>query len=69
MAVAGAARAEAVVALDQARLRYRTGAATISELLDVQAARTDADLDLLTARHDVLVAAALLDFANGVFDQ
>lgn len=69
MAVARAARAEALVALDQARLRYRTGAATISELLDVQAARTDADLDLLAARHDVLVAAALLDFANGVFDQ
>ena len=69
MAVARGARAEAVVALDQARLRYRTGAATISELLDVQAASTDADLDLLSARHDVLVAAALLDFANGAFDQ
>jgi cobalt-zinc-cadmium efflux system outer membrane protein len=67
--VARDARAEAVVALDQAQLRYRTGAATISELLDVQAALTDADLDLLAARHDVLVAAALLDFANGVFDQ
>lgn len=69
MTVARDARAEAVAALDQAQLRYRTGAATISELLDVQAALTDADLDLLAARHDVLVAAALLDFANGVFDQ
>lgn len=69
MAVARDARAEALVALDQAQLRYRTGAATISELLDVQAALTDADLDFLAARHDVLVAAALLDFANGVFDQ
>lgn len=67
--VAQDARAEAIVALDQARLRYRTGAATISELLDVQAARTDAELDLLAARHDVLVAAALVDFAKGVFDQ
>jgi outer membrane protein TolC len=63
------ARTEAIVALEQARLRYRTGAATISELLDVQAARTDAELDLLVARHDVLVAAALLEFAKGVFDQ
>lgn len=69
MAVARDARAEAVVALDQAQLRYRTGAATISELLDVQAALTDAELDLLAARHDVLVAAALLAFANGAFDQ
>lgn len=69
MMVARDARAEAAVALDQAQLRYRTGAATISELLDVQAALTDAELDLLTARHDVLVAGALLDFANGVFDQ
>ena len=69
MAVASDARAEAAVALDQAQLRYRTGAATISELLDVQAALTEAALDLLAARHDVLVAGALLDFANGVFDQ
>ena len=69
MMVARDARTEAAVALDQAELRYRTGAATISELLDVQAALTDAQLDLLAARHDVLVAGALLDFANGVFDQ
>jgi len=69
MTVARDACAEAEVALDQAQLRYRTGTAAISELLDVQTARTDATLDLLAARHDVLVAAALLDFANGVFDQ
>lgn len=69
MAVSQDAQREALVALDQAKLRYRTGAATISELLDVQAALTDSELDLLAARHDVLVAAALLDFANGVFDQ
>jgi len=69
MAVAQDAQREALVALDQAKLRYRTGAATISELLDVQSALTDAELDLLAARHDVLVAAACLDFANGVFDQ
>ena len=67
--VAQAARAEAVEALQQAALRYRTGAAPVTELLDVQAALTNADLDLLAARHDVLVAAALYDFANGVFDR
>jgi outer membrane protein len=67
--VSRAARAEAVEALQQAALRYRTGTAPVTELLDVQAALTTADLDLLAASHDVLVTAALLDFANGVFDQ
>ena len=69
MSVAQAARAEAVEALGQATLRYRTGATLVTELLDVQAALTNANLDLLAARHDVLVTAALHDFANGVFDR
>jgi outer membrane protein len=67
--VARAARAEAVEALQQAALRYRTGTAPVTELLDVAAALTTADLDLLAASHDALVTAALLDFANGVFDR
>lgn len=67
--VASAARTEATEALRQATLRYRTGTAPVTELLDVQAALTTADLDLLAASHDVLVTAALLDFANGVFDR
>jgi outer membrane protein TolC len=69
MRVARAARAEAAEAMEQAALRYRTGTTPVTELLDVQAALTDADLDLLSARHDVLVTAALYDFANGVFDR
>jgi outer membrane protein TolC len=69
LSVARAARAEAGEALQQAALRYRTGTAPVTELLDVQAALTTADLDLLTASHDVLVTAALHDFTNGVFDQ
>lgn len=69
LGVARAARAEADEALAQAALRYRTGAAPITELLDVQTALTEAELDLLAARHDVLVTAALHDFATGAFDQ
>ena len=67
--VAQRAAAEAAEALDQARLRYRTGAAPITELLDVQAAATNATLDLLAARRDALVAGAALNFAYGVNDQ
>lgn len=69
VAVAGGAEAEAQVALDQARLRYRTGAAPITELLDVQAAATQATLTHLRARHDLLLALALLDFAYGAHDR
>lgn len=69
LGVARAARAEADEALAQAALRYRTGTAPIAELLDVQTALTDAELDLLAARRDVLVTAALHDFATGAFDQ
>jgi outer membrane protein len=68
-AVAARAETEARVALEQARVRYRTGAAPITELLDVQAAATDAALNLLTARHDVLLAQAALELAYGVHDQ
>jgi len=69
VAVAAAAEADAQVALDQARLRYRTGASPITELLDVQAAATAATLTHLAARHDLFVAAAALDLAYGVNDQ
>ncbi len=69
MSVAQAARGEAVEALEQAALRYRTGTTLVTELLDVQTALTNASLDLLAARHDVLVTAALHDFASGVFDR
>lgn len=69
VAVAAQAASEAVEALLQARLRYRTGTSTITELLDVQAAATAADLNLLAARHDALVADAALDLAYGVHDR
>jgi outer membrane protein TolC len=69
LAVAASADQEAQAALDQARLRYRTGAAPITELLDVQTAATQATLSHLTARHDLLLARALLDFAYGANDQ
>lgn len=68
-AVAADAEREGAAALEQARLRYRTGAAPITELLDVQAAATHATLDHLSARHDLLLAQALLDYAYGVHDR
>lgn len=69
VAVAERAEREAREALDQAGLRYRTGSAPITELLDVQAAATAASLNHLAARHDLLVAAAALDLAYGAYDQ
>lgn len=68
LAVAQDALREATEALAQAELRYRTGAAPITEVLDVQAALTNARLDLLAARHDVLVMRSAYDFANGALD-
>lgn len=67
--VATRAAAEADETLAQAQLRYRTGASSITELLDVQTATTNATLNLLAARHDALVAAAALDFASGAYDR
>lgn len=67
--VAARAEAEAREALDQARLRYRTGTAPITELLDVQAAATSATLSLLSARRDLVLAQAALAFAYGVNDR
>jgi outer membrane protein TolC len=67
--VAGAAAVEAQVALEQARLRYRTGTSPITELLDVQAAATNATLSELAARRDLVLAHAALDLAYGVFDR
>jgi len=67
--VASAAAQEAQVAMEQARLRYRTGTAPITELLDVQAAATNATLSELAARRDLMVAHAALDLAYGVFDR
>jgi outer membrane protein TolC len=67
--VAEAGNREAQEALEQARLRYSTGAAPITELLDVQAAATQATLNMHTARRDLFVAKAGLDFAYGVNDR
>jgi outer membrane protein TolC len=67
--VAGGAAQEAAVALEQARLRYRTGTSPITELLDVQAATTNATLSEIAARRDLLLAHAALDLAYGVFDR
>lgn len=67
--VAAAAWSEALEALEQARTRYRTGVAPITELLDVQAATTAARLSLMNAQRDHAVARAALDFAYGAFDR
>lgn len=67
--VAAAARDEAEEALGQAEVRYRTGVAPITELLDVRAALTAMTLNLLGARYEALVANAAVEFAYGAFDQ
>jgi outer membrane protein TolC len=67
--VAAQAEGESLEALAQARLRYETGAAPITELLDIQAAATAATLNHLAARRDLFVAAAALDLAYGVNDR
>jgi outer membrane protein TolC len=67
--VATRAAVEATVALEQARARYNTGTAPITELLDVQAAATNATLSELAARRDLVLAHAALDLAYGVFDR
>jgi outer membrane protein len=67
--VAAQAEAESREALVQAELRYMSGAAPITELLDVESAATTAALNLLTARRDLLVAQAALAFAYGVHDR
>jgi outer membrane protein len=67
--VAAAATQEAQIALEQARLRYHQGISPITELLDVQAATTNATLSELAARRDLLVAHAALDLAYGVYDR
>jgi outer membrane protein TolC len=67
--VAARASDEAQVALEQARARYAAGTAPITELLDVQAAATNAHLSELSARRDLILAHAALDLAYGVFDR
>jgi outer membrane protein TolC len=67
--VAAAAVREAEIAVEQAEARYRTGTAPITELLDLQAAATQATLSELAARRDLLLAHAALDLAYGVFDR
>lgn len=69
VAVASQAETEARAALDQARVRYRTGTSAIGELLDVQATAANTTMSLLGARRDLLVARAASDFANGAYDQ
>jgi outer membrane protein TolC len=67
--VAARAAEEAQVALEQAQARYTSGTAPITELLDVQAAFTNATLSEMSARRDLLLAHAALDLAYGVFDR
>ncbi len=69
VAVTTTARNEAIEALAQAELRYQQGQSAITELLDVEAAATSANLNLLATRRDLFVAQAALDFAYGVFDR
>ena len=67
--VAVSAEQEAQTAVAQAEVRYRTGMSTITELLDVQTAHTEAALRLLAARYQVVVAESALKFAHGVLNQ
>jgi outer membrane protein TolC len=67
--VAARASRESRVALEQARARYASGTAPITELLDVQAASTNATLAELAARRDLALAHAAMDLAYGVFDR
>jgi outer membrane protein TolC len=67
--VAESAKDEAGVTMEQATLRYRTGIAPITELLDVQAATVAADRNLLVALRDFALAQAALDFAYGVTER
>ncbi|MDH5804005.1 MAG: TolC family protein [Gemmatimonadota bacterium] len=69
VAIAERAFQESIDALGQAEVRYRTGVSSISELLDVEAAHTAARLNMLAARHDLLVADASFEFAIGAFDR
>jgi outer membrane protein len=67
--VAARAAEESRVAMEQARARYAAGTAPITELLDVQAAATNAHLSEMSARRDLILAHAALDLAYGVFDR
>jgi outer membrane protein TolC len=67
--VSGRAAMEARTALEQAQARYAAGTSPITELLDVQAASTNATLSELAARRDLVLAHAALDLAYGVFDR
>jgi outer membrane protein TolC len=69
VAVTARATTEAEVALEQARARYVSGLVPITELLDVQAASTNATLSELAGRRDLVLAHAALDLAYGVFDR
>jgi outer membrane protein TolC len=67
--IAAQAEAEAVTALEQSEERYRQGISPITELLDVEAARTDAALQHLSSLRDLYVAQAALAFAYGELDR
>ena len=67
--VAARAEEEAEAAVTQAEVRYTTGMSTITELLDVQAAHTEAALRHLAARYEAVVAQAALKFAHGVLNK
>ena len=67
--VAARAEAQARDALEQANQRYGAGVSPITELLDVQAAATDAVISHLSARRDLLVAHAAVELSYGAMDK
>ncbi|HUF10777.1 MAG TPA: TolC family protein [Rhodothermales bacterium] len=67
--VAARAEEEGETAVTQAEVRYRTGMSTITELLDVQAAHTEAALRHQAAQYEAVVAQAALKFAHGVLNK
>ncbi|NNF26637.1 MAG: TolC family protein [Gemmatimonadetes bacterium] len=67
--IAQRAQIQARDALEQANQRYGAGISPITELLDVQAAATEALISHLSARRDLLVAHALVEFSYGAWDQ
>ena len=67
--IAQRAESQAAEALVQANQRYGAGISPITELLDVQAAATEAVISHLSARRDLLVADAMVEFSYGALDQ
>ena len=68
LAAAEAQRRAAAQALDASRQRYEAGAATLVELTQARAARTEAESALVNARYTLLFQQALMSYYTGELD-